>query len=736
MAEQLVYVLPRLSAEVALEILADLIEKTGAEGIDRVHIQPERSGQVVLSFRTDHTRFGADVDPRIEGMLYQSYNRHPSIAGKGGRLPDDLVDARLEEWIAGDATRAFAGLIGLAIASSQSRFLMATGSNAIATATALDDTAYVLGVVGPMTSVAEAFARIEWRSSGMTLSCLGVERAEPPRAGDIPGHLAIARIGINPEWGGTEAIVLRHQELFEGNVDFRLAYPLVGGHLLLLKPQVQLAETVRVAASRIVFRLMLMLGAEAPKGLALDWLSGDSGLVSIDALEVDLPKLDILSSVSSVGNDTVAADGAGGEAAVSAPVSPPVDIDFVRLAHLDDATVHLRGLLEQHAGAIGHRLSLQRLPDYSDSSELLMEIDRQIDELAIRRDLILGEGAGDWRLLRFPAEGIEAFVDYLRRFSLEVVDSGHLRYGFSSSSEDPRGVHFLLYRLRDVGTEPAYPTVLWRDRLKCGTISHRVDPMFAQFAVAQKARSLVFTPPSHVVVPNFRATQSDIDSYLKQGFGGFFNASDVADVMKMENPIYCFGQSEDGRLRIEILDGEDFQPVRRVIPFLNDNLQIGHYLDTASFVSEVVDAHWRGQQMQKIEASNAALAARLEADMAVVDRALASRSEGLLDAMAEEVNALRVYLSKITGLMEDLSDRSVALEQLVSESIRNASSYEDMIRKVPGKFSELESTRRTIQDAIWTEHQNSQAFVQTASRNIGAINEMIESLREELDKDA
>jgi hypothetical protein len=122
--------------------------------------------------------------------------------------------------------------------------------------------------------------------------------------------------------------------------------------------------------------------------------------------------------------------------------------------------------------------------------------------------------------------------------------------------------------------------------------------------------------------------------------------------------------------------------------------------------------------------------------MAAVDRALASRSEGLLDAMAEEVNALRVYLSKITGLMEDLSDRSVALEQLVGESIRNASSYEDMIRKVPGKFSELESTRRTIQDAIWTEHQNSQAFVQTASRNIGAINEMIERLREELDKDA
>ena len=85
--------------------------------------------------------------------------------------------------------------------------------------------------------------------------------------------------------------------------------------------------------------------------------------------------------------------------------------------------------------------------------------------------------------------------------------------------------------------------------------------------------------------------------------------------------------------------------------------------------------------------------------------------------------------------MEDLSDRSVALEKLVGESIRNAASYEDMVKKVPDKFSELEQTRRTIQDAIWTEHQNSDAFMQSAKRNIEAIHDMIDSLQQELDRD-
>ena len=490
MAETAIYTLPRLPAPVALEILAHLFGKTGTAMIDRLAIDIDRGGAVTLAFRSDHAALGSEEDPRWEGMLYQSYNRHPYIAQRGGKLPDDLADASLAEWTQGDFSRQYAGLVGMAIAASQSRFLMQTDANSIDVASPLEEVAYVLGVVASFSSVAEAFARIEWRSTGMTLSCLGVERANPPGAGEIDGNLAIAKIGLSPAWGGTQDIVQRHQELFESNVDVRLAYSLAEGHLLLLKPSVQLEETLRQAASVVLSSLVRFLGVDLPLGLALDWSYEGHAFSTIDALEVELPRLDVVPSLASAQAETLAFSQQG-EAAPAGPVS----IDFVKLAHLEDATSHLRSALEGHASRIGNRLSLQRLPNFHDSSEILMEIDQQIDELSIRRDLILGEGAGDWRLLRFPADGLPALVDYIRRFSLETIDSGNLRYAFQASENDTRGVHFLLYRLRDVGMEPAYPTALWEARLGSGTVSHRVDPMFAQFAVSKKAKSLVFTPP-------------------------------------------------------------------------------------------------------------------------------------------------------------------------------------------------------------------------------------------------
>nr|WP_321455708.1 hypothetical protein [uncultured Cohaesibacter sp.] len=733
MAEFAIYKLPRLSAPVALAIVADFLSVTGTEMIERIGVEAVRDGEVTLSFCSDHSRLGEEIDEGREGALFACYNRHPSCIQKGSRLPDDLIDIWIDERPAEAVSKMLFGLVGLAIASIQSRVFFTPQPDAIETVSPLAECVYLFGVVEEVSVVAEAFARIEWRSNGMTLSCLG---ADPQSSGQASGTLAVAKIGISPEWGGAEDIALKHHELFESNVDIRLAYPLAGGHLLLLKQSVLLDKEVRDAAGILMTCLCRYQHNNAPVGLAVDWQRGEQGFISVDALEIDLPKQDVLSSVGAASAEIDAGiyEGVLPDGALAEAQTPPLEFGFVKLAALEDATSHLRAMMKQHASVIGHRLSLQRLPNYHDSNEALLEIDQQIDELSIRRDLILGEGAGDWRLLRIPAEGLDAFVDYLRRFSLEVIDSGKLQYAFRGSSNDPQGVHYLLYRLRDVGIEPAYPAVLWEERFDCGTIVHRVDPMFAQFTVSHKAHSLVFTPPAHVVVPGFRATQTDMDSYLKQGFGGLFDEAILADVQSMQSPVYCFGQTKDGKIRIEVLDGARFMPIRRVIPFLNDNLEIGHYLDTEDFVSQVTDLSWRRETMQKLEIANRELSSRMSADMAQLDRQLAAQSEQLLGAMAEEVNALRMYLSKITGLMEDLSDRSVALEQLVGKSIRNAASYEDMAQKIPDKFSELENARRTIQDAIWSEHQNSQAFVATANRNIKDMRDMIGQLMREIKK--
>ncbi|WP_316862911.1 hypothetical protein [uncultured Cohaesibacter sp.] len=724
MAKQAIYILPRLPALVLLEILVDLFETSDRDMFDRVHIQCEADGNAVLSLKTKHTRLGVRSDPKVEGVLFDAFNLHEYVATKGWHLPEDLADIRLEDFPEQDLMQALSGLIALSIASSQTRILLETEGSRIAKVTPLEECAYILGALGPFSKAAESFARIEWRSSGMAVSCLDLVKSAPQGAVDEAASLAIARIGLSPEWGGTQDITYKYRDLFESEVDFRLAFPMSGGHHLLLKPSIQLEVPVRYAASAVLNAVLRKLvGEKNTVALALDWQSDDSGFVEIEALQVDLPRLDVIPTV-----DSKAAQSGGG----------PVSVQYVEFEHSDDATLNLRQLLQDHAGEIGHRLSLQRLPYYPDSEEVLLEIDQQIDELSIRRDLIVGEGAGDWRLLRFSADNLDAFVDYLRRFRQDVVDSGYLRYGFRSSEHAPMGVHYLLYRLRDVGIEPAYPSAFWQSRIDSGTISHRIDPMFAQFSVANKARSLVFTPQGHAIVPNFRATQGDIDAYLRQGFGGFFDygaAFVEGEERELDQPIYLFGFTKEDRIRLEIMDASSFQPIKRVVPFLNDNLEIGHHTRIGDFIANVTDAQWRSDRLESLQQKNSAMSETLGQQMAALDRQLAAQSEQLLGAMTEEINALRLYLSKITGLMEDLSDRSVALEELVGESLRNATSYEDMVNKIPGQFSELEQTRRAVQDAIWTEYQNSEAFVQTANKNITAMGQMITKLREELAKD-
>ena len=118
--------------------------------------------------------------------------------------------------------------------------------------------------------------------------------------------------------------------------------------------------------------------------------------------------------------------------------------------------------------------------------------------------------------------------------------------------------------------------------------------------------------------------------------------------------------------------------------------------------------------------------------MAAVDRQLAAQSEQLLEAMTNEVDALRIYLSKITGLMEELSDRSVALEALVGQSIQSAASFEDMVDTLPERFAELSRTRRIVQDAIWTEQQNSQNFTDMATKHMRTMRDNVARLKKEL----
>lgn len=722
MADHVVYTLPWRPAPVSLSILAALLSSPeGSVLTDRLAVQFSSDGRARLSFRSRHTRLGAKYDSKFEGKLFSAYNGNAYNQKAGSQLPRDLPEPALKPDAAPEILRDMVRLVARAIAAaSEQSSPFGEASEAVKAA----PVAHLAYVVGPQSSdlsaAAAALAPIEWRSSGMSIGAYSSAKAPGTKDDEL---IAIAAIGIDPSAGATQDIAAKYPHHFETKIRLFLPYTL-GHGLLLLKPGVILDSAILDDAAVVLTVALAEASLPSRSLVAIEWDLQSSGLDQLKAYVAELPEQAIIPT----------ATGSVGDAEYA-----PLAIDVVALEQRSDATTALRWLLEKNAEDIGHRLELRHVGRFADSNADLDAIERQIEDLSMRRDIILGQEAGGWRLLRFPASAISALIDYLRRFPPHIFDEEFIRYGFRASAEEPRGAHYLLYQLADVGQEPAYPEIYWRELHKAGTIVHRLDPLFAQFAASKSAASLVFTPRQHVVVPNFRATQVDVDAYLKQGFGALFGLEDAFEIAgashEAKQPIYIFGITEGRKIRVEIMDGAQFQPIGRVVPFLNDNLEIARRIDLEEFITNAADGLWRKERLEHLQTHGQTLAADLDQQIALLDQRLAEESQRLIRTLTQEVDDLRAHIGDLTSMMVELGDRASEIEKIFDDGIRRAGSLETLVEEVPDRFSELVRVRTTIQDAIGKERRSARDFTRMATENLASIRADIKRLRKELDGD-
>jgi hypothetical protein len=725
MAKYAVSTLPRVDAEVALGVLqgALLGARDGLERSARVTVDPK--GSAMIEVQTKNTSLGVQTpDKEIEGRFYDSFNAHPKNRAAGLSAPTDNRPQILAEKF--ENTNLFgevAMLLARALSDSNGPFSARRSADELARP--IEGQLYLIGKDGALAEAAASLTSVEWRSTGMTIGAV-----QPESSG---GEIAIAQIGINTALGATQDLALKHPKAYGDELTALRGYKW-GAGILLLTPEFELPLSIRSDAEDLI-SLLATKGGRPTHGfaLALYWpgqgTNGAAGAMTSHApLRVaafPLPDTPIIPTATTI----------GGPRAVE---SRALDIQFVDLKKTDNATAELRELMRRNAEDIGYRLELRRLPHYAEIGDELEEVQRKIEELELRRAFLNGESVGDHRLLRFPADGLPALIDYLRRFPIDVVDRERIRYAFHSSTADPKGVHYLLYRLRDVGLEPAYPEAYWERDSGSGTIVHRIDPLFGQFAASGGARSLVFTPRHHVTVPNFRATQQAVDTYLRQGFGGLLGVDDAfsqASAGSGEEPIYVLGSTRKGEVRLEIMDGAQFAPVGRVVPFLNDNLELSRRIDIADFVSNAADAHWRKERLDELEAASADLGERLSTRMEGIDRMLADQSADLLDALTTEVDAIRARVGSLLATVEELSERSTFVEGIAADAIRQAADADRSIEELPERFTELNGIRKKVEGAIVHQRELTRAFAGVAVDQLKGMKSDIDRLQRVLDGD-
>lgn len=721
MAKHLLSRFPAMTPAMALRVLDQALSHDSKDLIRRTALTVDTAGNAMISVLTEHTRPNSPPDEAFEGRLYAAYNAQMENRTAGRSLPADLLGLPLVDDVEEqDLLVGVAGVLAQAIVDANKPSFSSAAETAQETnAEPIRDTHYVISKRDSLPEIASDLARIEWRSTGI-------------RLGGSDGQRTIACVGVDPQSGATQDLAALHPEFYEDGVEIYLPYRCDFGRLL-LRPGPALPVDLRIPAARLIGLLLSLRDEGAGEHLlALDWDADEGTISSVDVLLAREPDRDVIPVTTTQQN--------GG---------PPklIDIRRIELTADEETTGRLIRLMEQHAEDIGYRLELQPLPGYAESGDELADVQRQIEELEVRRAYLLGEEEADWRLLRFPAQGIGAMVDFLRRFPLHIADEHRIKYAFHATGQDVAGVHYLLYQLRDIGVEPPYPEAYWQLQAKTGTIAHRLDPLFAQFAASRQASSLVFTPRDMTVVPGFRSTISNVDSYLRNGFGGLLGLKDAfadpdapdganADAAdKIRRPIYVLGETLTGDVRLEILDGDAFQPIGRVVPFINDNLELSHRIDMEEFISSGAAKYWRKERLDALDQISATAFDQFEERMRAIETDLGRQTTQIYETLSDEVDAVRNRMGSLLAFVEELSERAALIEKIAADAIADAGKVEAEVDELPARFAELNITRRQVGEAVVDQSARSRAFTDLTTNRIAQLRSDIAALRKALADD-
>ncbi|MDG5497816.1 hypothetical protein [Niveispirillum sp. BGYR6] len=329
-------------------------------------------------------------------------------------------------------------------------------------------------------------------------------------------------------------------------------------------------------------------------------------------------------------------------------------------------------------------------------------------------------------LMRFADRDLPALADALRRFTLQDIDDGRIRYGFQATGADD-GVHYLLIQPEETAPSSFLPEYFWREQRQAGPMLFRVDPFFARFYDAARPGSLVFVPEQQTLFPPLHSwDQADIDSYLRQTLSSWFHGDRGAQAIPPE-PYYLFRPNPAGAIVVEVLDGAAFVPLRQRIGWLNRNLELRHRLELESLIDDLATKAGRATLAERVAAEETAAIGLFTDAAARAQAHLGGQLGDLLDQLAQEAGqtAARTAaaLDSFDKLYRDIDD----IERATAELTQRARTLEQVKAELHSESDSFKQVRQQLEEQVYEAIKASDA---TLAKLEDSVTERVARLKE------
>lgn len=403
---------------------------------------------------------------------------------------------------------------------------------------------------------------------------------------------------------------------------------------------------------------------------------------------------------------------------------------FFDLKQSNEAEGRLRDAIRDVDGNAGYRLSLHDIGTHIDDGQNLARIRERISDLEAQAALIQGLRAPQLVLLRFTRAQLPALADFLSSVPVADIDTGTILYGFQATADDPGGVHFLLYDPAEVQLDRSFLEWTWRERSLDQPIQYWIDPHWANFYTKSglKVSSRVFTPKNTILHPTLHSFEpEEMDGYIRGLIRRRVSLSDhntevnelLSDSQRALGLV--IGKSRDVafEIAVEILDLDQFVPLRQRLDWINDNLLM---VDPA-FVSEermsaIAAALFEGRHAAELLLEVDARAKGLDELAARSEERFAASIEALAQRFADEFSATIDHTDGMINLIGRLTARVNALETILMDVHSLSSSSEASGEALIALAADMELRRETLEEDIRGRRRETIEFVEVAEERL------------------
>lgn len=387
------------------------------------------------------------------------------------------------------------------------------------------------------------------------------------------------------------------------------------------------------------------------------------------------------------------------------------DFEFYDLSKNRDALGELRSALESIGPQIGYRLEL-RTTRHLEAAE--KQRDKFQEELVnIEYKLAYLESMARPRplLLRFTQAGLPALADVLASYPQPVIRDGLMQYAFQSVENRPSGLHYLMIDPKAVKSE-LEPLSLLSAR-NGDAVRFHLDPFWARYYHGADNQYLVFTPEGSALSPPMHDWDNrSMDAYLREIMGKWLDSENETATVP-EKPIYIFDgkTGPDEKIHISVLDRDQFQPLKKRLGWLNDNLEIIRAVEKEESFSGMAEDiaekrfadHFRAEREEAVAAFEEAaedagekIAARL-GEMTEVFTVE-------IDRFVEKIRKTAAGIPELRKRLETYTDASAGMRKKLSQAENQKENIENKSKYLSSEMKRLENkvVRPALREAMKT----------------------------------